>query len=293
MRKQFVKTIEDIIGIDEKLVLLLGDIGVFGFRKIFNDLPDRVYNIGILEQAMTSMAAGLSKEGFHPVVHSIAPFIVERCFEQLKVDIGYQRFPINIVSVGASYDYAALGCTHHCPGDVSLMMTIPGMNIIVPGSDSDFDTLFRQTYNGKAPNYFRLTEKGHSLDIPVNFGSAEKVKEGLKGTVIAIGPMLEKVLNACDGLDVTVLYYTTIAPFDAELLRNNAVNGKIAIVEPFYEGTTAYLVLKAMQGKSVNVLTIGVERNFLSKYGNAEDHDQYLKLDADGIALQLESFFNA
>ena len=117
MRKQFVRTTEDVMAKDERLVVLLGDIGVFGFRSAFEQFPARIYNIGICEQAMTSLAAGLSKEGLVPVVHSIAPFVVERCFEQIKVDFCYQKLGGNIVSVGGSYDYAALGCTHHCPGD--------------------------------------------------------------------------------------------------------------------------------------------------------------------------------
>jgi transketolase len=86
MRKQFTKTIEEIVATDEKSVLLLGDIGVFGFRNSLEKYPARAYNIGILEQATISMAAGLAKTGLIPIVHTIAPFIVERAFEQLKDD---------------------------------------------------------------------------------------------------------------------------------------------------------------------------------------------------------------
>jgi len=294
MRKQFVKTVEELIEKDNKTVLLLGDIGVFGFRNSFKAFPDRVFNIGILEQAMTSFAAGLSKEGFYPILHSIAPFIIERCFEQLKVDIGYQKFPINIVSVGASYDYAALGCTHHCPGDISLMLTIPEMNIIVPGSDNDFDQLMRQTYNMGKPNYYRLTEKGHTIDsLEISFGKGITIKSGNAGTVIAIGPMLDKVIDACKNMDVNILYYTTIYPFDNQLLNENYTNGKIAVVEPFYEGTTAHCILKAMNGKSICFTSIGVPREFLSRYGTAAEHDEYLKLDTKNIYSRLDSFFNA
>ena len=294
MRKQFVKTVEELIEKDNKTVLLLGDIGVFGFRDSFKSFPERVFNIGILEQAMTSFAAGLSKEGFYPIIHSIAPFIVERCFEQLKVDIGYQKFPINIVSVGASYDYAALGCTHHCPGDISLMLTIPEMNIIVPGSENDFDILFRNTYNMGKPNYYRLTEKGHSIEnIDITFGKGNMIKKGKNGTVIAIGPMLDKVIDACKNMDVTILYYTTIYPFDNHLLSENSTNGKIAVVEPFYEGTTAHCILKAMNGKPICFTSIGVPREFLSRYGTAAEHDENLKLDSNNIHSRLDLFFNA
>jgi len=294
MRKQFVTTVEDLILRDEKTVLLLGDIGVFGFRNSLKSFPERVYNIGILEQTMTSLAAGLSKEGFYPILHSIAPFIVERCFEQLKVDIGYQKFPINVVSVGASYDYAALGCTHHCPGDVSLMLTIPGMNVIVPGTEKDFDNLFRQTYKIGKPNYFRLTEKGHLINgIDVEYGKGVKIKNGVNGTVIAIGPMLEKVIDACKDIDVTILYYTTLSPFDGNLLKENFQNGKLAIVEPFYEGTTAHLILKELEATPISIKSLGVPREFLNRYGSASEHDEYLSLDTKNIFKRLNSFFNA
>jgi len=91
VRKQFVKTVEEILGKNEKVVLLLGDIGVFGFRESFKLYPTRVYNIGILEQSTISVASGLSMTGLIPIIHTIAPFITERCFEQIKNDFGYQK----------------------------------------------------------------------------------------------------------------------------------------------------------------------------------------------------------
>jgi len=133
MRRQLVKTITDILERDSRVVLLLGDIGVFGFREAFKKFPTRVYNIGILEQASVGLAAGLATEGMIPIFHTIAPFIAERALEQLKVDFGYQGLGGSFISVGASYDYASLGCTHHCPGDVQVLKTIPGMRIMVPG----------------------------------------------------------------------------------------------------------------------------------------------------------------
>ena len=91
---------------------------------------------------MISMAAGLSNEGLKPIVHTIAPFIVNRAYEQLKIDFGYNKLNGNFVSIGASYDYASLGCTHHCPEDINLMYNIPNMQIVVPGSSEEFDALF-------------------------------------------------------------------------------------------------------------------------------------------------------
>src|SRR5258708_3697156 len=101
IRQQFVATVESLLQDDSKLMVLLGDIGVFGFRNSFAAYSDRVINIGILEQATVSFAAGLSREGLVPIFHSIAPFVVERAYEQLKNDFCYQQLGGNFVSVGA------------------------------------------------------------------------------------------------------------------------------------------------------------------------------------------------
>jgi len=97
MRKQLISTVETILEKDKNICLLLGDIGVFGFKKSFEKYSDRVINCGVLEQAMTSIASGLSISGMIPIVHSIAPFIVERNYEQLKIDFGYQNVCGNFI----------------------------------------------------------------------------------------------------------------------------------------------------------------------------------------------------
>ena len=138
MRKQFIKSLQDILYSDDNTALLLGDIGVFGFRNELKNIPNRVYNIGILEQSTVSLAAGLSSIGITPFVHTIAPFMVERALEQLKIDFGYHGLGGNFISIGASYDYSALGCTHHCPGDILSLSSIPNMQIVVPGTSGEF-----------------------------------------------------------------------------------------------------------------------------------------------------------
>jgi transketolase len=292
MRKQFVKTIEDLMAQDERLVLLLGDIGVFGFRNAFKLFPERAYNIGICEQAMTSVAAGLAKEKLIPILHSIAPFAVERCFEQIKIDLCYQNLPANIVSVGSSYDYASLGCTHHCPGDVAILKTLPGMEIVIPGTAAEFDQLFRAAYADNHPTYFRLSERSNQQSLDVEFGQAQILRRGKLGTVVAVGPILDSVLEATRRLDVTILYYTTVAPFDGDALRGNCPSEKVVVVEPFYEGTLAHDIMSSMKGRSIMLHSIGVPREFLTSYGHANDHDLAYGLTSEHIKERLELFLN-
>lgn len=287
MRQQLVKTVSNLLKKDKRLVLLLGDIGVYGFQQAFKDFPDRVYNIGILEQATVSLAAGLAKVGLIPVFYSIAPFIVERALEQLKIDFGYQQLRGNFVSVGGSYDYTALGATHQCPGDVGILKQIPGMKIVVPGTAEEFDRLFREVYSLPGPRYFRLSEQVNERTYPVKFAKAILVKAGRLATVIAVGPMLDKVLEASKGLDVSVIYYTTVAPM-GEYNQSN----KLLICEPYYTGALTAEILKAFYPRPMIIDQLGVPHKFLKHYGKKEEQDKWLGLTAANIRKHLLRLIN-
>src|SRR5436190_22396410 len=211
MRQQMIATIEDLFQSDERLSLVLGDISLELFAKVFQHYPERAFNLGIMEQTMVSIAAGLASEGFIPVVHSITPFLVERPFEQIKDDFCYQRLGGTFISTGASYDYSIEGMTHHGPGDVQILRSLPGMQIVVPGTPGEFDYLFREAYANGSPTYYRLSATNNSVEYPVRFGKLEIVQRGKQATVIAVGPMLAATLSAVENLDVTVLYCTTVA----------------------------------------------------------------------------------
>jgi len=293
MRKQFVVTSERLLESDPRLFILLGDIGVFAFRRSLQKYPERVLNIGILEQATVSVAAGLAKEGFIPLFHSIAPFVVERAFEQIKVDFGYQKQGGNFVSVGASYDYASLGCTHHCPGDVGILATIPGMEVVVPGHPHEYDVLFQEAYADGQPTYYRLSERSNSKAYDVRFGRAQVLKQGTGVTIIAVGVLLDKVLKAVEGTDATVLYYTTVLPFDRETLAQNCSSGRILCVEPFYQGTLASEIMEAMSGRFIRLSSLGVPRKFLRNYGHADLHDADCGFTVENIRHQIEELSRA
>jgi transketolase len=293
MRKQFVQTVEGLLPEDKRLVLFLGDIGVFGFRKSLKELPERVYNIGILEQSTVSLAAGLSMTGLIPIVHTIAPFIVERCVEQLKDDFCYQKLGGNFVSVGASYDYAALGCTHHCPGDIGILKMLPGMEIIVPGSASEFDQLFRQLYDNGNPTYFRLSEHENSHAYDVSYGEAIVIQKGNSATVLAVGPALAPVLDAVKDLDVTVLYFTTVMPFDSAALRHHCTSDKILLCEPYYHGVLASDIASSMWPDKILIDSVGVPYEFLRNYGKKEEHDNAIEFTSSNIRKRIKNLIRA
>ncbi len=275
MRKQFVKTTLSILDKDPKTILLLGDIGVYGFKLGFEKHPKRVYNMGICEQAMTGIAAGLSKSGYTPIIHTIAPFITERNYEQIKISLAYNEAKATIVSAGGSYDYSKLGATHHCPGDVAVLSCIPNLSIMVPGHPDELNFLLSTRYD-KQLNYIRLSERSNSVAANIEFGKIYTVKCGSKAVILAVGTMLEKVLKAVFYEDVTILYCTTLIPFDTDPFR--ICNKPVIIVEPFYEGTTATIL-----NKPLNITNIGIPRQFLKNYCTIEEQDKFCGLTTEQI----------
>ena len=292
MRQQMVKTVEDLLAQDERLVLLLADVSRSLFEKAFRTYPRRTFNLGILEQTMTSVAAGLALEGFIPVLHTIAPFLVERPFEQIKDDFCYQRLGGNFVSIGASYDYSGEGMTHQGSADVPILKSLPGMQIVVPGTSKEFDSLFREAYANGSPTYYRLSTKTNAIDSPVEFGKLSLLKQGKGATVIAVGPMLTPVLTVIEDMDVTLLYCTTIAPFDAETLRQTSQSSNIIIVEPYYTGVLVTDISNTMQDVTTRIEAIGVPHQLLTHYGTPEEHDEALGLTPRHIRSRIQRFLD-
>lgn len=293
MRKEFARIMGMELAANPASTLILGDIGVFGHRDSFEKFPDRVFNIGILEQSMVSFAAGMAIEGMSPTIHTIAPFLVERAFEQIKIDFGYQSLGGNFVTVGASLDYAGLGATHHCPGDVGLMLNIPGAEIYVPGTAKEFSTLFSQSCRNEKISYFRLSEKMNSDSVKTEYQKGFLLKKGSLLTVLAIGPMLNLVEQATSDLDVTVLYYNSISPFDSELLRSNLESRKLYIVEPFYENTIAQVIQQNLTDRAVMTRAKGIPRRFLTNYGTTDEHYEAIGLTSQSIRIEIQEMLDA
>ena len=282
MRKTFSRVVEQISKRDERVVILLGDIGVHSFRELMDLFPNRVINIGILEQSMIGIAAGFSKQGLIPFVHTIAPFMVERALEQLKIDFGYQELGGNFVSVGASSDYSALGCTHHCPGDISILLTIPGFELFVPGTTKELTQAIESSYANNLPTYYRISEINNSKDLSNVENKGTLVKPGSECSVIVFGPMLDKTLDALTDLDVEILYFYKLNPIDEDLIRRNCKSGKVLLIEPFYSGTMTSIVSSLIPKRS-KIVTIGYPREFLRNYGTLQEHLEFIGFTEDKI----------
>lgn len=274
---------------DPDTALLLIDIGVYPFRDLLSEYPERVKNIGIFEPGTVSVASGLSLAGITPTVYGITPFIVERAYEQLKLDFVYQKLGGNFITTGASYDFSTLGYSHYCPEDVSLLYRLPGMDILTPGTPGQFRSLFEACRQNGKPSYFRMTDHACTSDVAAEYGKAAVLKTGASATVISVAETLDKTLAACRDLDVTVLYYSTMQPFDYETLSAH-FNERLIVSEPFYEGTTADILLPGLAGRRASVRSIGVPREVIRNYGTKEEKDAFYGLTEDAIRAKILAF---
>ncbi|MET3984458.1 transketolase [Streptomyces sp. PvR034] len=296
MRERFVSFTTRRLDEDPRLAVVLAEITMDGFRPARSRHPDRVINVGIREQLLVGVGGGLALTGLRPVVHTFASFLVERPFEQIKLDFGHQGTGGVLVSASASYDWPAGGFTHMAPGDVALLDTLDGWTVHVPGHPDEAEELLRRAYDaGDDKVYVRLSQQSNAAPRPVDGGRFLTVREGSAGVVVAVGPLLDNVLAATEGMDVTVLYATTVRPFDDAALRATVGSGPadVVLVEPYLAGTSAAPAAEALIEVPHRILGLGVGRAELRRFGTIDEHTAAHGLDPHGLRDRIAAFLKA
>ncbi len=288
MREQFVQTVSQLVDLEPRTAVVLADISVDRFAGLARRHPDRVVNVGIREQAMIGTAAGMALAGLRPFVHSYGSFLVERPFEQVKLDLSHQDLGAVLVSIGASYDWTGGGYTHHSPGDVALLDTLDGWTVHVPGHPDEVDKVLRAAASGDDRVYVRLSQRTNAQ--PYTGAGLQVLRRGSALTVVAVGPLLDPVLAATDGLDVTVLYAGTVRPFDGETLRAVLAEPSVVLVEPYLRGTSARFVADALVDVPHRLLALGVPQHTARIYGSPIDHDVAYGLDPASLRAKITQF---
>ncbi|AYL34645.1 transketolase family protein [Streptomyces sp. PDY-4] len=296
MRDRFAPLVTRLLDEDPRVVAVLAEIGADGFAEARRRHPDRVVNVGIREQLLVGAAAGMALTGLRPVVHTFASFLVERPFEQVKLDLGHQDAGAVLVSAAASFDWPAGGYTHMAPGDVALLDTLDGWTVHVPGHPDEAETLLRHAVAaGDDKVYVRLSLQSNARGLPVDGERLRTVREGRAGVVVAVGPMLDAVLDATEGLDLTVLYAATVRPFDAAGLRRatESAGTDVVLVEPYLAGTSTAAANDALADVPHRVLGLGVGRAELRRYGRIDEHVRAHSLDARSLRERIGAFVGA
>jgi len=282
MRKIFPNVVEELMIKDKRIFCLLGDIGVFSFRKIFKKFTNRILNMSTMEQTMIGFGAGLSKGGFIPIIHSITPFLVLRALEQIKIDFVYNKLSCNIVSVGGSNDYAKLGTTHHCFEDISILSNYEGINLFLPSSANEFKFLFKKNYKNKKVNYFRISNNVEGKILKKNCFIKKNKNKNL---VIIVGNSIGA--DAFFNKKVDLYYINQIS----KNIKFNFVKNykKIIIIEPYF-GKIIERKIRQQNFLNSKILSIGYEETIIHNYGDKKTQDRYLKFDRESIVKKTNAF---
>ncbi|MFG2843720.1 transketolase family protein [Kitasatospora sp. NPDC048296] len=292
MRERFVAVTTRLLDEDPRLAVVLADITAAAFEPARERHPDRVVNVGIREQLLIGAAGGMVLGGMRPIAHTFAGFLVERPFEQLKLSLVHQGVGAVLVSAGGSYDNPAAGRTHMSPGDVALLDTLPDWTVHVPGHPDEAEQLLKHAVaDGDRNVYVRLSNHQNAAPVAVEPGRFTTVRAGSRGVVLAVGPMLDAVLAATEGLDATVLYAATVRPFDAAGLRA-AVGERadVVLVEPYLAGTSANEAHAALADRPHRLLALGVPREEHRHYGSMAEHLSAYGLDAPALRERIGTF---
>lgn len=291
MRERFAAVATRLLDEDPRLAVVLAVISADRFTAAARAHPDRVIDVGIREQLLVSVAGGLALSGMRPIAHTFAGFLVERAFEQVKLDLNHQGVGAVLVSAGGSYDIAAGGRTHQAPGDVALLDTLDDWTVHVPGHPDEAEALLRHAAaDGDRRVYVRLSEQSNREARPVEPGRFRLVREGRAGAVLAVGPMLDAVLEAVRDLDVSVLYASTVRPFDGAALRTATADGNVVLVEPYLAGTSTAFAAEALRDVPHRILALGTAREELRRYGTWQEHVAAHGLDARGLRDRITAF---
>ncbi len=185
MRNAFIDELVLQADKNERIALVVGDLGYSVVEPFAEKFPDRFINAGVAEQNMMGIASGMASEGYHVFVYSIANFPTFRCAEQIRNDVAYHNLPVTIVAVGGGLGYGSLGYSHHAIQDYALMRIMPGMLIAAPGDLMETKALVRYLTNNPQPSYLRLGKSGevnvHNNIPDINPGDWLQVSSAKKG----------------------------------------------------------------------------------------------------------------
>jgi transketolase len=243
--------------LDDKIFLLTPDMGFSVFDPFIAQYPGRFLNTGIAEQNAIGVAAGLALSGFKPYVYSIAPFILMRCYEQIRIDAAYMQANIKIVGVGGGVAYGPAGATHHAIEDLAVAKSLPGMIVCAPADPIEARQIFEQSVAVGSPMYIRLAKNNepliHSPTDKITIGKAFSLAKGMDIEILTTGTIANRVVEWIPGLEkqgvsVGATVFPTIKPLDIDCLDALIDSGKkLLIVEEhnvvggFGESVCSYL----------------------------------------------------
>ena len=298
MRNTVINTIFQQAQLNKDIIFITADLGYSVIENFQRELPEQFINVGIAEQNMIGLAAGLALAGKKVFVYSIVPFVTLRCLEQIKVDICYQNLDITIIGVGGGFAYGSLGVTHHAIEDLGVMRTLPNMKVVAPSDPEEAKKLITKLIDIGGPAYLRLNRGGEKNIISeieqqsFKFGEGRKIRGGGEILILAIGAILENALTAVEKLAeqkiiVSLVSLPVLKPLNKEYLEKIVKEKKVLITleEHNIIGGLGSAVAEfiAERGIEIKFKRLGVLDTYPSEIGRQDYLRELFNLSADKI----------
>lgn len=228
MRDTFSRTLYQVAKADPKICIVVADISPAGSMAQYRqEFPERFVNVGVAEQAMIGLCAGMAMRGMKPFAYTIATFTIYRPFEMVRVDLCYQDLPVTVVGIGAGVGYSVLGGTHHAMEDVAVMGAIPNMAILAPCDPLEVEAATWHCAKHDGPIYLRMGKAGEptltaNAPEPFQFGKARLIKPGGGTCILSYGVITKMAVDLAakieneQGGQVAVYSVHTVKPLDRE-----------------------------------------------------------------------------
>lgn len=220
MRSAFASTLLELAAVDERIMLLTGDLGFAVLEPFAERFPDRFLNVGVAEQNMVGIATGLAEAGYTPYVYSIATFAAMRAYEFVRNGPILHELPVRVVGVGGGMDYGHNGMTHYAVEDAGIMRVQPGIAVVAPADPRQTSAALPAVQALPGPAYLRLGKESAAvpgLDGRFALGRAERIGDGRDVALVTLGGMAAAAVEAAellsaDGIDATVLVVSSLNP---------------------------------------------------------------------------------
>ena len=309
MRDVFLECIYQEMKNDGTIFFLFVYFGSPVLDKIRNDFPERFKNVGVAEQNLINISAGLALEGFKVFAYAIAPFIIMRCFEQIRVSLALlsevRPMNVNLIGVGAGYSYVVSGPTHQCYEDLTLMRSLPNFQLLSPSDHVTASALFDGCVSSNGPKYLRFDAQV----LPVIYDSFKpKIADGFhvhnqgeKFCIIATGFMVHSALEVVDilskdGIKIGLIDLFNLTSFNDSKLESivTGYSGIISLEEGFRGrgGLDSMLFeFTSRRDLDVKILNIGVEPGYSFELGTRSELHEKVGIGVNSILSQIRSFF--
>lgn len=303
MRDAFSRALYQAAKQDPRVFIIVADISPAGSMAQFRtEFPDRFINVGVAEQSMIGICAGLAMRGCRPFAYTIATFSIYRPFEFVRDDLCYQNLPVTVVGIGGGVSYSTLGGTHHAQEDVAVMSALPNMSVLAPCDPRETEAAVGMCLRQKGPVYLRLGKAGEpdltsTAPEPFEFGKLRLLKAGSDACVLSYGPITAMAAEAVTRLEqggrsVALMSCPTLKPLDREGLARVLARFKtVVVVEEHSERGGLAAQVKALAwdaGARCRLLTFSLRDEFIHLFGSQRQMWEAHGLTVDRICAEVE-----